>query len=159
MNALIRPAEEQDADVACEVLLRSITECCSEDHADDPIRLAPWLENKTPENLRHWIGDPGSHAFVAEADGGIVGVGMMLSTGEITLCYLVPEVRFTGVGKALLAELESKARELGLRQLSLNSTQTASAFYIRNGFEPAGTADSWHGIECYPMVKVLGARS
>jgi len=156
MDVLLRVAEERDAEAACKALRRSITECCSEDHGDDPGLLEPWLANKTPENVQEWVGAPSNHAVVAEAAGDIVGVAMMHESGEITLCYLVPEVRFTGIGKALLAELESRARQLELGELRLHSTKTARAFYARNGFESCGTPDLWHGIECYPMVKYLG---
>lgn len=68
---------------------------------------------------------------------------------------LLPEVRYTGIGKALLSKLVGEARELGLRQLRLNSTKTAFDFYRRNGFESAGAPDSWHGIGCSPMAKAL----
>lgn len=157
MDAELRVAKEADAAAACEVLRRSIIECCAADHANDRVRLESWLSNKTPENVREWIAARGSHAIVAESGGAIVGVAMMRQTGEVMLCYLVPEARFTGVGKALLAELESKGRQLGLAALTLNSTKTARAFYKRNGFQSSGAPDSWHGIESYPMVKTLSS--
>ena len=155
MDAHVRAAKEGDAEAACQVLRRSITECCSADHNDDPALLASWLENKTPENVRQWIVDRQSCAIVAEAHGDVIGIAMMSVAGEVTLCYLAPEARFTGVGKALLAELESKARALGLSELRLNSTRTAHAFYLRNGFTDSGRAATWHGIGCTPMIKVL----
>jgi GNAT superfamily N-acetyltransferase len=158
MDAQVRVAKEEDAEAACEVLRRSITECCSEDHEDNPSQLALWLENKTPENVRRWIRDPGSYAIVAEANGDIIGVAMMFESGEVTLCYLAPEALFTGVGKALLAGLVSRAHALGLHELQLNSTKTAHAFYLRNGFADAGSPTTWRGIACIPMVKALGER-
>ena len=157
MDVQIRVAQESDAAGACEVLRRSITECCTKDHGNDQTLLSPWLENKTPENLRQWIGAPGSYGLVAEIQGEIVGVAMMLDSGEVTLCYLIPEVLHKGVGKALLGELESKGRALGLRELRLNSTKTAFDFYSRNGFKSSGAQSMWHGIGCYPMAKVLGS--
>ena len=155
MDAHVRAAKEEDAEAACEVLRRSITECCSADHNDAPTQLAPWLENKTPENVRQWIVDPRNCAVVAESHGDVIGIAMMFVSGEVTLCYLVPEARFTGIGKALLAELESKASALGLIELRLNSTKTAHAFYLRNGFADSGPSAIWHGIGCTPMIKVL----
>jgi GNAT superfamily N-acetyltransferase len=152
---MVRVAEERDAEAACHVLRRSITECCSEDHGNDPSRLVPWLSNKTPENLRQWISSANNYAVVAEAGCDIVGVAMMRNSGEITLCYLLPEVRFTGVGRALLAALESKGRELGLREVRLESTKTARQFYLRNGFTPSGASSSCKDIECFPMIKSL----
>lgn len=158
MHAHVRVAREEDAEAACAVLRRSITECCAADHSDDPARLAPWLENKTTENVRQWIADPGSYAIVAEASGNIIGVAAMFVSGEVTLCYLVPEARFTGVGKALLAELESQAKALGLSKLRLKSTKTAHSFYLRNGFTDSGLSATWHGIGCTPMIKALGSQ-
>jgi len=155
VEAHIRVAQEEDAEAACIVLRRSISECCSADHHDDPSLMAPWLENKTPENVREWICAPGTYAVVAEANGDLVGVAMMLDSGEVTLCYLVPEARYTGVGKALLAELVNKANSLGLDELRLNSTKTAHEFYLRNGFSDAGPSTEWHGIGCIPMVRAL----
>jgi N-acetylglutamate synthase-like GNAT family acetyltransferase len=64
---------------------------------------------------------------VAELDGDVVGVARMQEFGDIVLCYILPEVRFIGVGKALLEQLVSKAKELGLRELRLHSTKTAQA--------------------------------
>ena len=159
MDALIRVAEERDAEAACQVLRRSITECCLEDHGGDQSLLEPWLANKTPENVREWLNDPSTYAVVAEADGVIVGLAMLLESGEITLCYIVPEVRFSGVGKALLAQLELDGWKRGLGELRLHSTKTARAFYTRNGFEYSGSPESWCGLECYPMVKTLGTQS
>jgi GNAT superfamily N-acetyltransferase len=156
LDTQIRVAQEADAEASCQVLRRSIAECCFEDHANEPSRLHPWLENKTPENLCRWISTPGSYVIVAETLGKLVGVAMMLKSGEVTLCYLVPEVRFRGVGRALLSQLESKARELGLGELRLNSTKTAHDFYLRNGFTSAGAPSTRHGIGCFPMVKALG---
>lgn len=152
---MIRVATEADVIAACNVLRRSISECCIEDHQNDEARLAPWLSNKTPENVLAWINEPSNTTLVAEVDGEIVGFAAMTDSGEISLCYILPEVRYTGVGKALLAGLESRARELGLPEARLNSTKTAHAFYLRNGFESSGPADSWHGVSCYPMTKKL----
>jgi N-acetylglutamate synthase-like GNAT family acetyltransferase len=141
------------------VLRRSITECCAEDHRKDQGMLASWLANKTPENVRKWFSDASSYAVVSEAAGDIVGVAKVENSGEVTLCYILPEVHFTGVGKALLAELESKGRALGLRELRLFSTKTAYAFYLRNGFESSGPPDSSFGVEGFPMFKALGTQS
>jgi N-acetylglutamate synthase-like GNAT family acetyltransferase len=156
MDVSIRVAEERDSGAACEVLRCTITECCTLDHRDDQVILEAWLANKTPENVRSWFNDASSYAVVAEAARGITGVAKMENTGEITLCYIIPEVRFAGVGEALLAELESRGHTLGLRELRLISTKTAHAFYLRNGFETSGPPDSSFAVEGFPMVKVLG---
>lgn len=50
----IRRATPEDAEAACQVLRRSITELCIADHQGDAQSLAAWLANKTPENVRRW---------------------------------------------------------------------------------------------------------
>jgi hypothetical protein len=50
-----RPTVKHDAVEASEVLRRSITDCCVEDHRNDPQTIAAWTERKTPETLRRWV--------------------------------------------------------------------------------------------------------
>jgi hypothetical protein len=56
----IRDATPEDADAACEVLRKSISELCVADHANDPTILASWLSNKKPEIVAAWSKQPGN---------------------------------------------------------------------------------------------------
>ncbi len=138
----IRAALPDDALAACSVLRRSIEELCGADHGHDPVFLARWLANKTPENVARWIAT--SNVFVAEEDDRIVGVAALTNSGHITLNYVAPEARFRGVSKALLRTLEAKALALGCRVCTLESTKTAERFYREAGYReqsnlPQGT--------------------
>jgi GNAT superfamily N-acetyltransferase len=53
------------------------------------------------------------------------------------LNYVAPAARFRGVSKALVAALEATARNLGLAECRLESTQTALQFYRRLGYVDA----------------------
>jgi N-acetylglutamate synthase-like GNAT family acetyltransferase len=128
----IRQAKTEDAAAACAVLRRSITELCHADHGGDEILLGKWLSNKTVENVMRWILQ--THFVVAEEQETIVGVAAMNASGKITLNYVSPEARFHGVSKALMQQLESKARALGLIECMLETTQTALRFYQRLGY-------------------------
>jgi GNAT superfamily N-acetyltransferase len=145
----------QDAEAACHVLRRSITECCAKDHHDEPAILEAWLKNKTPENVRTWFERAGSFPIIAELEGAIVGVALMSAKGEVALCYLVPEARFVGAGKALLSAIEVEAVRRGLDSLHLESTLTARPFYLRNGFEALGEPAVAFGVTAFPMQKRL----
>src|SRR5689334_23016130 len=128
----IRPARLSDAEEACVVLRRSITELCRLDHGDDAVILGKWLSNKTVENVRRWIAD--NHFFVAEEGGLLLGCAAMNGAGKITLNYVAPEARFRGVSRALVQQLEATARSLGLAECRLESTQTARRFYRTLGY-------------------------
>ena len=127
----IREARPDDATPACSLIRSSIVELCFADHGGDRGKLAVWLANKTPDNLRTWIVQ--SHVFVAERDGRMAGVGALTGDGHITLLYVAPKDRLTGVSKALLLGLEERARDLGLAEVRVTSSLTAEQFYAAVG--------------------------
>ena len=151
----IRNATTADAEAACSVLRRSITECCGEDHHNDPELLAVWLKNKTPENVAAWFAAKENFSVVVISGEQVIGVGLLTEKGELALCYTLPEARFTGVGKALLRAMESHAVHVGLTELHLNSTATAKTFYLRNGFMQSSPPEVEVGIQAFPLTKRL----
>lgn len=155
MDIQVRPATVDDATAACSVIRSSILECCSDDHRGDATVLEGWLRNKTPDFVRMLVLAPTAFSVVAIVNEAVVGFGSALRTGEVTLCYVAPSVRFTGAGKALLAAIEHHAARSGIKALRLESTRTARAFYLRNGFVPEGPPVSAFGIEGHPMRKQL----
>ena len=157
MQIEIRPAVEHDACAASQVLRRSITECCIEDHKCDPEIIAGWIRNKTPETVRGWILSEQLFSVVAIIGGKAVGFAAASTSGEILLCYVIPEVRFTGTGRAMLLLIENMARDAGVLSLHLNSTLTAHSFYTRNGFETNGPTVLAFGMKSVPMKKPLVA--
>jgi predicted GNAT family acetyltransferase len=156
---IVRTALKEDAEAACVVLRRSIIELCRADHRDDNATLAAWLANKTPENVRKWIGDANNYMLVADDDSALLGVAAVKSSGKITLNYVLPDARFRGVSKALVTGLEARALELGLEACALDSTGTARRFYFSIGYREAGTAAAGFGVSlAYPMAKQLLAK-
>jgi GNAT superfamily N-acetyltransferase len=155
MTALVRRATPADAEAACAVIRRSITESCIEDHHRDPSVLATWLANKTPEGVRAWIASPDAFSVVAESDGAIVGFAMLTTPGEISLCYLVPEAQGFGIGRAMLTTLENEAARRNVAEITLRSTESAHRFYRRLGFVDSGPARRGRFITAQPMRKAL----
>jgi GNAT superfamily N-acetyltransferase len=133
----IRPARPKEAEAVCDVLRRSITELCLADHGGDAAALADWLANKTPENVRTWIGRPRQRLLVAVLDGRIAGCACATESGAVVLNYVLPDFRFRGVSKALLAALEDYLAEAGNAASALESTATAYRFYRAAGYEDA----------------------
>lgn len=143
------------AGAACHVVRQSIAGCCALDHRNDPAILTAWLANKTPENLAAWMAAPGAVAWGAfRLDGGMVGFALLTHT-TLALCYALPEALHQGVGRSLLNEAEAGARRLGVDVLGLESTRTAQAFYLRNGYEAVGAVRTWAGLQAQPMRKML----
>lgn len=101
----------------------------------------PWSRQALAQELDN----PNAVFLAAEDDrGAVLGYcGMHHAAGE---CYLdnlavAPEARRQGIGSALLAAMEEKARALGGEFLSLEvraSNAGAIALYERAGFEPQG---------------------
>lgn len=135
-SVAIRRARLEDADAIVAVLRRSIVELCVDDHHHDPGILGSWLQNKTIANVRVWIEAAGNFVAVAEGSVGLCGVASLSAAGTILLCYVLPEVQFKGVGRAMLESIEAEARLRGFHELSLESTISAGAFYRRHGYRP-----------------------
>jgi GNAT superfamily N-acetyltransferase len=152
----IRDARAEDAEAACDVLRRSITELCYADHQNDPAILKQWLRNKTPEQFTSWISRPGNSVLVAIEDGIILAVGAVTDAGEIGLNYVAPDARFRSVSRTLLGALEARAMDRGNTKCRLTSTETARRFYRTNGYDDDGTpVSAVESVLGYPMFKLL----
>lgn len=158
MNITVRVAEEADAEAVATVLRRSIVEVCYLDHQGDQSLLRKWLANKTEATVAQWLQSPQATALVAVTDDRPVGIGMLSRSGELLLCYVVPEVLGAGVGHRLLCALLQTAEEWMLERVFLESTATAKPFYLRNGFEPAGGPVVEGGMAGYPMQRSLTSK-
>lgn len=156
MTFNIRRAKPDDAEAACNAVRTSIEECCAKDHEGEKARLDAWLKNKSPENFRFWIQSENLYCIVVEERSRIVGFGMS-ATGELLLCYVSPEVRFRGAGKAMFQAIELWAATTGVPELKLESTRTALEFYRRNGFQECGPVVRFAGMEGQPMSKQMMA--
>lgn len=157
MTIAIRTAVPDDAKDACDVLRRSILECCEDDHRHDAEVLAAWLGNKTPENVRCWFGAQANHSMVAIVNDRLAGVAIMTRQGRIVLFYVDPQSRHIGAGKAMLQALETQARNWGLASVQVTSTLTARCFYARNGYIEGATAKTSYGAEGVLFSKRLVA--
>ena len=134
MAVEVRKAVEADAAAACELVRRSITQLCVEDHHNDRLTLEGWLCNKTPENMAYWITNPGTHVLIAERDGEMAGVGAVTDYGDILLAYVEPRFRFKGVTHALLKAMEDQCRGGIVERMSLTTTETARPFFLGRGY-------------------------
>jgi GNAT superfamily N-acetyltransferase len=150
----IRRARAKDAEEACAVVRRSISELCGADHRGHDLVLNSWLTNKTADSMRGWIAR--SHVFVAVDNDRIVGVGAMTRLGKMMLNYVAPEARFRGISKGIVLRLETQAASMGLGGVTLESTTTALRFYHSIGYRSDGPPTAAVGTAlCHPLAKTL----
>ncbi|WP_256079446.1 GNAT family N-acetyltransferase [Massilia sp. YIM B04103] len=159
MSLEIRIAASADAPAACQVLRRSITECCIADHNNDPAILDAWLGNKNTQTVASWFESPTNFSLVAVENGAVVGVALLTAAGKLALCYLLPEARHKGAGKALLARIEAQAASWGVKALQLHSTASGEEFFARQGYIRSGNVRSPYGVDTVFFWKQLGAES
>lgn len=126
--------------------------------SDDARRLIAALDTSLAElyppeqrfgpNLKAEQLQAGRGAFLVARDAGrAVGCGAIrlldATTAEAKRMYVEPDQRGRGIGRAVLAGLESAARRLGVRRLVLETgihQDAALVFYRRAGFTPI---DCW----------------
>lgn len=151
----LRSAKVSDAEAICKVLINSISANCAADHQNNKHVLHSWCQNKTPENVTEWIRNPENITIVVQNNNNsIVGVGLVTTSGEIKLCYLLPEALKKGIGTALLKRLEHEVFSKRVKKLYLRSTITAHHFYQKNGYSDVGDSIKLDdGRKCYPMQK------
>jgi putative acetyltransferase len=89
-------------------------------HDQDMSRWADRLAQKNP--------------FVAVVDEEIVGMAEIEGGGFIDYFYVHPRWQKRGIGKALLATVESEATKRGVEVISADVSITAKSFFLSRGF-------------------------
>ena len=152
----VRTATAEDRDAILRVHARSVRETVSAHYTREQIEA--WAAFPPPHGHEQALRS--GRVFVAEDEGGILGYGQFdAKTGEVEATYVLPEAHGRGVGRALLAESEARARRAGFRSIFLSASLNAVPFYERAGFEaqvkrfyelPGGLH-----LECMFMIKQL----
>ena len=156
MVVVVRLASVEDAPVVTDVLRRSISQLCGQDHRNDAESLELWLKNKTVPTVRTWFESPRLFCVVACIDGMVSGSAALSAEGEVLLCYVDPGARFKGVSAAMLLALEREAQNRRLAEIRLSSTITAKRFYEERGYIATGPPQpKFRLVAGIPMVKQL----
>lgn len=100
--------------------------------------------------------DDDDHFTVAVRDDADVGFSHIVpDVGELHAVYVHPDHARSGVGSALLAELEGYARGYGLTKLTLQSSLNAVGFYERAGYNQTNRGESPGRVAVVEMEKYL----
>ena len=102
-----------------------------------------------------------TNPFVAIVDEQIVGMAEIeTATGYIDYFYVLPDFQGRGVGRALMATIESEARRTGTGRLSADVSVTAKPFFEAQGFtviEARSNVVIGHPAPQFAMAKSLEA--
>jgi len=100
--------------------------------------------------------------FVAVVDEEIVGMAEIDSHGFIDYFYVHPRWQNRGIGKALLATLESEAAKFGVNVIAADVSITAKTFFLLRGFRVTETKSNvilGHPAPNFRMQKTLNSES
>ncbi|OUL19583.1 hypothetical protein BV378_32730 [Nostoc sp. RF31YmG] len=135
-NIKVRRCLPSDAESVLKVHRAAIHGTASSCYPKEIIQY--WASPITPSKIKAFanntvIGE--ETRIVAEINGQIVGFGaVVVSNSELRAVYVSPKFGRSGVGTAILQELERLARERGLSELHLNASLNAEPFYQVNGY-------------------------
>ncbi|WP_439028576.1 GNAT family N-acetyltransferase [Haloarchaeobius sp. DT45] len=123
----------------------------------DERQVRAWSGGKRPD--RYPVEEPGEHVVVAEVDGELAGYGhLVVDDGEVRAVYVSPGQARRGVGSALLAHLESTARDAGHEECYLWASLNAVPFYRQAGWDVVGdevVETSGNGVTAELPVKLM----
>lgn len=99
------------------------------------------------------------HLLMVNQDGliGAVGRVHLLDNATAQIRYMAVSDLFQGqgLGAQMLAALEQKAAVLGCNTVVLNARESATGFYLKQGYEKYDTAPALLGITHYRMRKLI----
>ncbi|MDY6949582.1 MAG: GNAT family N-acetyltransferase [Pseudomonadota bacterium] len=158
MATIIRLFAAVDAAQWFEVHHSAVRETAAKDYSKSVIEA--WAPSVEPAMIQYLIADHSGTKIVAEVDGEVVGIGeVALTNCELRACYVAPRFGRRGIGRALVAELETIARNGKIAALVLSSSLTAERFYRHLGYRV--TAHGQHVLRngepmaCVYMTKLL----
>jgi N-acetylglutamate synthase-like GNAT family acetyltransferase len=117
----------------------------------------PW--NQPYDSSSDALESASVNAYI-ERDGKVVACGRLQrnepKTGQIRYMAVDASYRGEGLGRLILAYLEHRAMELGMRTIELQARENALAFYLRNGYHMVEkTFLLWGQVQHYLMSKSL----
>jgi GNAT superfamily N-acetyltransferase len=141
-SCAVRSYRDDDRD-ACRALWRELTQTHRDLYEDDSIGGDRDLGDYFDEHLERAGAD---RVWVAEVGERVVGfTSLLLSSegpsGELEPIVVAPDMRGTGVGRALTEHVVAAARGLGLRRLDVRPVarnEAAIGFFHELGFDSLG---------------------
>lgn len=112
-----------------------------------------------PERFAARAGDGRLLLVAADPADAPLAYGDLEADGHIDHLFCRPDAAGTGVAAALYAELEAAARALGMARLTVEASEPARRFFLKQGFALVGRRDfelAGVAIHNFAMEKRLG---
>ncbi len=158
----VRTFRPEDVDRVHELFVRGQRDFAAGLEGEVEAYLRRSLEADLSDIDAHYLSDEGSHFWVAELDGrvvGMVGVQMLSSDeGELRRMSVASEARRKGIGRKLLETVVGFCEQAGYRRLTLSTVtqlQPAIALYLSAGFRLT-RQESYGSMTVQFYVKNLG---
>jgi putative acetyltransferase len=137
MLVLIRPAVAADAASMSHVHFEAVRRTAAPFYPSEIIdSWSQVSDERRHEQFRNAIVGDDELFLVAERAGEVVGFGSIVpSSSELRAVYVHPDVGRSGVGGAILRNLEQMAKARGLSTLQMAASINAEIFYSHHGYE------------------------
>lgn len=123
----IRPAEPSDGSQIGQLIYDTVRKINRKDYSQEQVKA--WA----PDPVIFSTYDP-SYAYVAERNDRILGFANLTSTGYLHRLYVHKDFQGQGIASRLLRALEDKAQQLGLHEITTESSITSKPFFLAHGF-------------------------
>ncbi|HET7394958.1 MAG TPA: GNAT family N-acetyltransferase [Gammaproteobacteria bacterium] len=158
-NSVIREAVLMDIPAIHRVHMASIRGLCASAYSPDTIEA--WASNPDMGRYRRMLA-PGCRCLVAIEAADICGFGSLeLGKSRLASLFVHPDYAGSGVGGALLKQLEALALESGIDNLHLEASLNARGFYEVHGYKVYRMAKHCFStgleMDCAEMRKSLSA--
>ena len=142
MSVIVRPMRDEEARAFLEIQRAAVRGLATDDYPASVIEEWAPLPVTEAALAVFRLNHEDEIRLIVELDGELVGVGaLVLGDSELRACYVVPTSARTGVGTALVEEIERIARHHGLTHLQLLSSLTAEPLYRALGYEVEGRVE------------------
>jgi putative acetyltransferase len=130
----IRRYHDSDISQIVSLFYETVHSVNKQDYSQE--QLDAWApKDEETLKLKTWK-DSMSHniTYVAEINGEIVGFSDMTQDGHLDRMYIHKDYQGQGIASALVNNLESEAKRLGLIEMDTEASITAKPFFERHGY-------------------------
>lgn len=147
MKIQFREFQAEDAEKLSRLVIRTLREVSSQEYSQGAIQAL--IPSFTPDKL---LKKATSQYMIVCVDGeDLLGVAS-LDRDRVRNVFVSADMQRRGMGRTLMAKIESKARESGLGRIYLHSALSAQSFYEAMGFTAKAPID--RELNGFPLPEI-----